>query len=184
MIVLGVVLLVALVVVAWIIGVYNFLVKKDNLQKEAWSGIDVQLKRRFDLVPNLVETVKGYAAHEKEVFQKVTEARASIGNAQSRDARLGAENALTGALKTLFAVSENYPDLRANQNFLQLQEEMSSLEDQIQMARRYYNGTARNFNTAVQTFPAVLIAKHLGYSPVEYFEVSEGERSNPQVSFS
>ncbi len=183
MMVLYVLLGVLAVAILWGIGIYNKLIKMDNLKNEAWSGMDVQLKRRFDLVPNLVETVKGYATHEKEVFLKITEARSSIGQATSVEARVASENMLTGALKSLFAVAENYPELKANENFLHLQQELSSLENDIQMARRYYNGAARDYNIAIATFPAVLVARQFGYQKAGYFEAEEEERSTPKVSF-
>ncbi|HOO63310.1 MAG TPA: LemA family protein [Synergistaceae bacterium] len=183
MMALYVLLGIAAVAVLWGVGIYNRLVKMNNLKDEAWSGMDVQLKRRFDLVPNLVETVKGYAAHEKEVFLKVTEARASIGKASSMEERAASENLLSGALKSLFAVAENYPELKANENFLHLQQELSSLENDIQMSRRYYNGAARDYNIAIETFPAVLIARQFGYKKAAYFEAEEEERATPKVAF-
>jgi LemA protein len=155
-------------VIVWAVSVYNRLIRLSNMKEEAWSGIDVQLKRRFDLIPNLVETVKGYASHEKDVFLKVTEARASISRAQTVEARAQSENMLSGALKSLFAVAENYPELKANANFLQLQEQLSSLENDI----------------AIATFPAVLIARHFGFTKADFFETDEGERATPAVSFS
>ena len=170
-------------VILWAVSVYNRLVRLQNMREEGWSGIDVQLKRRFDLVPNLVETVKAYAAHESEVFQKVTEARASVTRAQSVGDRAQSENMLSGALKSLFAVAENYPELKANTNFLQLQEQLGSLENDIQMSRRYYNGTARDYNVAIATFPAVLIARHFSHVKADYFETAEGERTAPKVAF-
>ncbi|HPE67145.1 MAG TPA: LemA family protein, partial [Synergistales bacterium] len=157
MIALYVILGIAALVLLWGIGIYNGLIKKVNLKNEAWSGIDVQLKRRFDLIPNLIETVKGYAGHEKEVFLKVTEARSAIGQSKSVAERAESENMLSGALKSLFAVAEGYPELKANTNFLQLQEQLSSLENDIQMSRRYYNGAARDYNIAIATFPAVIV---------------------------
>ncbi|QTX33003.1 LemA family protein [Aminithiophilus ramosus] len=170
-------------VILWAVSVYNRLIRLQNMREEGWSGIDVQLKRRFDLVPNLVETVKAYAAHESDVFQKVTEARASVARAQSVGDRAQSENMLSGALKSLFAVAENYPELKANTNFLQLQEQLGSLENDIQMSRRYYNGTARDYNVAIATFPAVLIARHFGHVKADYFEADEGERAAPEVAF-
>jgi len=171
-------------VLLWGVAIYNGLIKKKNLKDEAWSGIDVQLKRRSDVVPNLVETVKGYAAHEKEVFTRVTEARAAIGKSQSVAERAESENMLSGALKTLFAVAEGYPELKANANFLQLQEQLASLENDIQMSRRYYNGAARDYNIAISTFPSVLIARQFGYQKADFFEAAEEERARPDVSFS
>ncbi|PIE54438.1 MAG: hypothetical protein CSA35_05695 [Dethiosulfovibrio peptidovorans] len=181
--VLYVLLGVVAVVILWAISTYNKLVKMDNLRQEGWSGIDVQLKRRFDLIPNLVSTVQGYASHEKETFQQITQARAAIGQAQTVAQRAQSENMLSGALKSLFAVAENYPELKANTNFLQLQETLSTIEDEIQMARRYYNGTARNFNIAIASFPALLIAKPAGYTKAEYFEAEESETALPHVNF-
>ncbi|GAB1399526.1 LemA family protein [Aminivibrio sp.] len=170
-------------VVFWAISIYNRLIRMYNLKNEAWSGIDVQLKRRFDLVPNLIEAVKGYAAHEKEVFMRVTEARAAVSRSQTVAERAEAENMLTGALKSLFAVAENYPTLQASANFLQLQEQLGSLENDIQMSRRYYNGAARDYNIAIATFPAVLIARRFGYEKADYFEAAEEERAAPKVAF-
>ncbi len=179
MVVLLVILAFIVLIVLGAISIYNRLVRLDNLKNEAWSGIDVQLKRRFDLIPNLVETVKGYATHEQEVFERVTEARASITRAYTVRERAESENMLSGALKSLFAVAENYPTLKANTNFLQL----SSLENDIQMSRRYYNGAARDYNIAISTFPAVLIARNFGYGKADYFEAAEETRTTPQVSF-
>ena len=139
------------VLITSVAGMYNGLVKLKNRAKEAWSDIDVQLKRRHDLIPNLVETVKGYATHEKEVFQKVTEARANAINAQNPKAQGEAENMLSGALKSLFAVSENYPELKASQNFLELQRDLRDTEDKIQAARRFYNGNVRDLNIKIET---------------------------------
>ena len=170
-------------VVLWAISIYNRLIRMYNLKNEAWSGIDVQLKRRFDLVPNLIEAVKGYAAHEKEVFMRVTEARAAVSRSQTVAERAEAENMLTGALKSLYAVAENYPTLQASTNFLQLQEQLASLENDIQMSRRYYNGAARDYNIAIATFPAVLIARRFGYEKADYFEAAEEERAAPKVAF-
>jgi len=183
MIVLLVLLALIAGVVFWAVSVYNRLIRMQNLKNEAWSGIDVQLKRRFDLVPNLVETVKGYASHEKEVFEKVTEARSAVSQSKSVGERVESENMLSGALKTLFAVAENYPELKANTNFLQLQEQLASLENDIQMSRRYYNGAARDYNISIATFPAVLIAQKFGYEKADYFEAAEEEKTAPKVSF-
>ncbi|MEG1641643.1 MAG: LemA family protein [Synergistaceae bacterium] len=175
--------LVALIVM-WLMGTYNGLVTLRNMMQEGWSGIDVQLKRRFDLIPNLVETVKGYATHEKETLENVTAARTAVSNAgNDTEARLQAENMLTSTLRTLFAVSENYPDLKANTNFLQLQEQLASIENDLQLARRYYNGTVRNLNTTIQRFPAVLIARQFGFTEAPFFEVEEEAKVAPKVSF-
>lgn len=168
----------------WFMGVYNSFVRLKALVDEAWSGIDVQLKRRYDLIPNLVATVKGYSSHEREVFENVTKMRSAAMNATTIEAKSQAEAGLTGALKTLFAVAENYPELKANQNFLSLQQELSSIETELQLARRYYNGAARNYNVGVSTFPATLVAKATGFEKASYFEVShETERNAPTVTF-
>ena len=168
----------------WLMTTYNGLVKLRNLMQEGWSGIDVQLKRRSDLIPNLVETVKGYASHEKETLQGVTNACVVVMQAgNDPEARLKAENALTGTLRSLFAVAENYPELKANTNFLDLQQQLGTIENEIQMSRRYYNGTARNLNTAIQRFPAVLIARQFGFKEAPFFEADEEARENPKVSF-
>lgn len=179
-IILGAVAVLAL----WLMGTYNGLVRLRNLKEEGWSGIDVQLKRRSDLVPNLVETVKGYAGHEKDTLEKVIGARSAVMSAGTDpEARLKAENALTSTLRSLFAVAENYPDLKANANFINLQEQLSKIEDEIQMSRRYYNGAARNYNTAAQQFPAVLIAGAMGFHKAPYFEAEEEAKAVPQVKF-
>lgn len=174
----------AAVIFLWAMSVYNGLVRMRNMKDEAWSGIDVQLKRRVDLLPNLVQTVKGYASHEQATLLKVTEARSMINNAGDDPAkRMEAENFLTGALRSLFAVAESYPDLKASQNFMHLQEQLSGLEDEIQMSRRYYNGTARDLNIAIQRFPAVLIARQFGFSEAPFFEVEDAAKVVPTVSF-
>ena len=179
-IILGVVLL----IIFWIIGIYNGLIKLKNRTDEAWSDIDVQLKRRYDLIPNLLETVKGYASHEKELFIKVTEARSQAMQADSPDAKGKAENVLSGALKSLFAVAENYPQLRASENFAKLQDELSDTENKIQAARRFYNGNVRDFNTKIQIFPNNLLAGMLGFKNREFFEIgNEAERENVKVEF-
>ena len=154
------------------------------LVDEAWSGIDVQLKRRYDLIPNLVETVKGYAKHEKELFEKVAALRTSAMNATSLEEKGKLENQLTGTLKTLFAVAENYPELKANENFIKLQDELSMIEQELSNSRRYYNGAVRDFNTKIQVFPANIIAGMLGFKSREFFEAAEEEKQNVKVSFS
>ncbi|MDD4836594.1 MAG: LemA family protein [Synergistales bacterium] len=180
LIIAGVAVVLGLVVVS----IYNGLVKKRTMVEEAWSGISVQLKRRHDLIPNLVNTVKGYAGHEKEVLEKVTLARAASVGAGSVEDSAKAENMLTGALRSLFAVAEAYPDLKANTNFLQLQEKLSSLEDEIQMSRRYYNGSARELNISVQSFPSNIIASMFGFKKAEFFELDDkAEAEAPQVGF-
>jgi len=165
-------------------GTYNKLVRLRQHVRESWSAIDTELKRRYDLIPNLVETVKGYAAHERETLEAVIEARAravtSTGSPaeQARD-----ENALVGALRQLFAVVESYPDLKANQNFLRLQEELTVTEDRIQAARRFYNANVRDLNTRIEVFPSNLIASMFGFRPETFFEIDDAERVVPKVSF-
>lgn len=179
-IILGVVILGA----AWLIGVYNGLIKLKNRVDESWSDIDVQLKRRYDLIPNLVETVKGYATHEKELFENVTKARSAAMQAGSLEDKAHAENMLSSTLKSLFAVAENYPDLKASDNFAKLQDELSDTENKIQAARRFYNGMVRDFNTKLQVFPTNMIAGMLNFTKREFFEIeNEAERENVSVKF-
>lgn len=171
-------------IVLWLIGVYNGLVRLNNKTKEAWSDIDVQLKRRHDLIPNLVETVKGYAKHEAGTFEKVTEARANALAAKTPGEKAEAENALSGTLKSLFAVAENYPELKASTNFSGLQNDLRDTEDKIQMARRFYNGNVRDFNTKIETFPNNVVAGMLGFKKYEYYEVANAsEKENVEVKF-
>jgi LemA protein len=167
------------------VGIYNRLVRNRNMMEEGWSGIDVQLKRRADLIPNLVEAVKGYMGHERGVLEQVTELRAKSLQAQTVGEKGRIEGALGAALGNLFAVAENYPDLKASQNFLELQRSLADIEDQLQMARRYYNGAVRNLNILIQSFPSNLVANTFGFQPAEYFEIQEpGDRETPRVSFS
>jgi LemA protein len=161
------------------IGIYNGLITLRNRADNAWAQVDVQLRRRYDLIPNLVETVKGYAAHEKETFQKVTEARSQAINAGTVAEQGKAENMLTGALKSLFAVAESYPDLKANQNFLMLQEELAGTEGKIAYARQFYNDTVMKFNTKQQVFPSNIIASMFNFQEKEYFEIEEPEAREP-----
>ncbi|OGZ00113.1 MAG: hypothetical protein A2945_00260 [Candidatus Liptonbacteria bacterium RIFCSPLOWO2_01_FULL_52_25] len=169
------------VVVLWLIFAYNSLVTLRNRTKEAWSDIEVQLKRRYDLIPNLVEAVKGYMKHEANVFQKVTEARAQAMQA-SGPGKAGAEDMLSGALKSLFAVAENYPQLKASENFLKLQDELSDTENKIQASRRFYNTNVRDLNTKIETFPTNLIANSFGFKAMEFFgNLSEAEKQPVQV---
>jgi LemA protein len=170
-------------VLLWIVGVYNSLVRLRNRTNEAWSDIDVQLKRRYDLIPNLIETVKGYAKQEQEVFTKVTEARANAMKAQTPHDKAQSENMLSDTLKSLFAVSENYPDLKSSQNFLQLQGELADTENKIQAARRFYNTNVKDLNIRIQSFPANLIAGMFGYVKREFFETAEGEKESVKVQF-
>jgi LemA protein len=172
------------VVVIWFIGIYNQLVRKRTMKDEGWSGIDVQLKRRYDLIPNLVETVKGYAGHEEGVLTKVTEMRSRAMGATGVADKAVAESQLTATLKTLFAVAEAYPDLKANTNFLDLQAKLADLEDQIQMSRRYYNGTVRDYNIMCEVFPSVFVANIFGFKKAEFFELTgTEERETPKVTF-
>ena len=175
-------LIVALAIVAWTILTYNRLVTLRNRAKEAWADINVQLKRRHDLIPNLVETVKGYAAHEREVFEKVTQARTRAISAQKSGNLKDiaeAENALVGTLKTLFAVVENYPDLKASTNFLELQRELTDTEDKIMAARRFYNANVRDLNTLIESFPANILASFFGFKKMDFFEVLAPEEREP-----
>ena len=180
-------LVVIALIVVFVIGLYNRLVTLRQRVREAWSDIDVQLKRRHDLIPNLVETVKGYAAHEKGVFENVTKARAAAvaaGSGTPQD-RAVAENQLTAALRTVFAVAENYPQLQAVQEFKDLSENLTATEDKIAFARRFYNGNVRDYNTALQTVPTNLLAGMFGFTPEQYFELADAtEREVPKVSFS
>jgi LemA protein len=165
------------------VAMYNSLVKLRERADGAWADIDVQLKRRYDLVPNLVETVKGYASHEKDTLERVVQARSAAMGAQGPAAKAQAEGALTGALKSLFALSEAYPQLQAAGGFRDLQGTLSQIEEQIAQARRYYNAVVRDFNTKTQTFPNVLIARAFGFSEREFFEVAESEKAAPHVKF-
>lgn len=179
---IGLIVLVLLVI--YVIIIYNRIIALKNNRDNAFADIDVQLLNRFDLVANLVETVKGYAKHEKETLQNLTDARTSFMRADSVDTKLEANNQLTGALRTLFAVAENYPDLKANTNFLQLQEELSDIENKLAAARRFFNSTTREFNTAIQTFPANILSKLFGFTPVAFFELDNEEaRKAPKVQF-
>lgn len=178
-------LIVAGVFVLWFIGTYNSLVSWRNRVKDGWSQIDVQLKRRNDLIPNLVETVKGYAGHEKQVFEDVAKARSASMQAQSPADAAKADNMLSQTLKSLFAVTENYPELKANQNFLALQEELSSTENKISFARQFYNDSVAEYNTLLQKIPSNLVANIGGFQPEAFFKVQDdAERQAPKVSFS
>ena len=186
--ILYIILAVLAIAIIWLIALFNGLVKGKNRVDEAYSDIDVQLKRRYDLIPNLVETVKGYMTHEQGTLVKLTEARtAAMAMHDKKDATLAereaAENQLSGTLKTLFAVSENYPDLKASQNFMQLQDEISDTENKIQASRRFYNGNVRDFNTQIQQFPSNLFAGMLGFKAYEFFKTDEAQRENVQVKF-
>jgi LemA protein len=165
------------------LGLYNGLVRSRIKVREAWSQVEVQLQRRYSLIPNLVETVKGYATHEQETFDMVTKARAALQSAGTPAEASQANDALTGALKTLFAVAEAYPELKANENFLALQQELSQTEDKISYARSYYNAAVRDYNTKTETMPGALIAGPMGFETAEFFEGSEESQAEVQVSF-
>lgn len=179
------VLVIVVVIVLWAIGTYNGLVRLRNLVQEAWRQIDVELQRRHDLIPNLVEAVKGYAKHEKETFEAVTRARAAASQPGISPAEQAAqENMLTQALGRLFALAEQYPQLQANQNFLQLQTELANTEDRVAAGRRFYNANVRTLNIRVETFPTMIIAKMFGFSQAEYFEIDDpATRQAPKVEF-
>jgi LemA protein len=179
--IIGVILL--LVVVA--VGMYNSLIQKRNVVDEGWSGIDVQLKRRYDLIPNLVETVKGYAKHEAGTLEEVVKLRNSAMSMSGADvaSREGTENQISQALKSIFALAESYPDLKANQNFLDLQGSLTAIESDLQNARRYYNGTVRDYNTTIQMFPGSIFAGIFGFAARAFFAASEDEKQNVKVAF-
>jgi LemA protein len=182
-----VLIIVVALVVIWFVASYNRLVTSRNRAQESWSQIDVELKRRHDLIPNLVETVRGYAQHERGTLEAVTQARANaVAQIPSGDAAkiASAENALTQSLRSLFAVAESYPELKAVQTFSNLQEQLTATEDKIEFARRYYNGSVREYNTAIQRLPTSLIAGAMSFQPMSYFEAAESDRDVPRVSFS
>jgi len=183
MIVVWVILGIIFLIVLWFVAVFNGIVILRNRTKEAWSDIDVQLKRRHDLIPNLVESVKGYAKHESGVFEKVTQARAEAIGAKAPAEIAEKENVLTGALKSVFAVAEAYPQLRASENFQKLQDELTDTENKIEASRRFYNGNVRDFNIKIETFPNNIAAGMIGAKPFELFEAGAGEKETPQVKF-
>mgnify|MGYP001566501169 CR=1 FL=1 len=177
---------VGIALIGWLIMAYNRLVALTNRGKEAWADIDVQLKRRYDLIPNLIETVKGYVAHERDTLESVTNARVKAMGAQTVAEHSAADNMLAGALKSLFAVAENYPDLKANANFIELQRELSDTENKIQAARRFYNSVVQDLQNALEQFPSNIIAGQFGFKGRDFFELGEGEEAarNPvKVSF-
>ena len=180
---LFIVLAIVAVIVVFLFSLYNALVTLRARIQEAWSQIDVQLKRRTDLIPNLVETVKGYATHEKTVFAEVTKARSAMMNAQTPATKGAASDALTGALGKLIAVAENYPQLKANEGFVQLQKELSDTEDKVAYSRQYYNSTVMEYNVKIQVFPNNLLAKNLGFTEKEFFGATESERQAVKVKF-
>jgi LemA protein len=180
-------IILAVILTVFLLGVtqYNRLVRGRQMTQEGLSGIDVQLKRRADLIPNLLETVKGYMGHERQVLERVTELRTKSLQAGSVAEKGQVEGMLTEALRTLFAVAENYPDLKASQNFMELQQSLADIEEQIQLSRRYYNGAARNLNILVESFPSNIVARMFGFTQVEYFELEDqADRAVPRVSFS
>ncbi len=180
----NIILIIVALLVIWVIAIFNGLVRGRMRVREAWSDIEVQLKRRYDLIPNLVETVKGYMTHEKDVLEGVTLARAQALQAQDKGAKASAENALSGTLKTLFAVSESYPDLKANTNFIELQRELSDTENKIQAARRFYNGNVLDYNTKIGVFPSNIIAGSFSFTKEEFFQLTEEAAKEPvKVSF-
>jgi LemA protein len=169
-------------IIIWLIIIYNLFIRDRNLMKEAWSGIDVQLKRRHSLIPNLVTTVKGYSKHERNLFEDITEKRAKTIQVENIKEKSTLETDLSSMLKTLFAVAEDYPDLRASENFLDLQNQLTEIEDQIQYSRRYYNGTVRNYNIRVESFPNNIVSGIFGFKPEEFFEITFAtERKTPEV---
>jgi LemA protein len=175
-------LIVLAVLILWFIITYNLFIRDRNLIKEAWSGIDVQLKRRHNLIPGLVETVKAYSSHERKLFTEITEKRSRSENIENRKEKASAETDLSGMLKNLFMVVEDYPDLKANVNFLDLQSQLIDVEDQLQYSRRYYNGTVRNYNIRVESFPANIVARIFNYKPEDFFEITLAtERLTPKV---
>lgn len=184
MTILTFILILVAILVLWVVFTFNRLITLRNRTKEAWADIDVQLKRRYDLIPNLVETVKGYASHERELFEKVTAARARAMGAQTMKEKGEAENILSGTLKTLFAVAENYPQLRATENFLALQRELADTENKIQAARRFYNTNVRDLNIKIESFPANIVANIFRFKQMEFFEIGEAAEKEPvKVSF-
>jgi len=187
MIILWIAIAIVVIVLLWLVFAYNNLISLRNRAKEAWSDITVQTKRRYDLIPNLVESVKGYAKHESKVFTEVTKARTAAMGAKGMGEKLKAENNLTEALKSVFAVAENYPQLRASENFSKLQDELSETENRIEASRRYYNGSVRDLNTKIEVFPTNIFAQKLGFTQMELFDVAGSEKAAvaeaPKVNF-
>ncbi len=181
---LWIIIAIVVLIILWLIAAFNGLVLRRRRVDEAWSDIDVQLKRRYDLIPNLIEAVKGYATHEARVFETVTQARTAAMGAKGIGEHAKAEDMLTNALKSLFAVSEAYPALRASENFAKLQDELADAENKIQAARRFYNGNVRDYNTTTEQFPTNIVAGLFGFKGREFFEIAEArEREAPQVKF-
>ncbi len=183
-IVAAVLVLLAVIIIGWYIATYNKLIRKKNNVEEAWSTIDVYLKKRFDLIPNIVETVKGYAKHESETFQKITEARAKLGAANTPEEKIAADKQMSVAVRNLFAVAESYPELKANANFMDLQNQLKNMEGEIAQARKYYNANVKDFNISIQTFPSSIVARKMKLEKQALYEVdSAEERQNVKVSF-
>jgi len=178
-----IVLVIVAIIILWVIATYNKLVGLRNKVKDQWAQIDTVLKRRFDLIPNLVETVKGYAKHEKETLEAVISARNAYTTANVPEEQLKADGELTKAISKIFALAENYPELKANENFVSLQNELTETEDKIQYARQFYNDTVLTYNNACQVFPSVIIANMFGFKPTNFFEASDEERKNVEVKF-
>ncbi|MFH1102095.1 MAG: LemA family protein [Methanobacteriota archaeon] len=186
MLTIGIILLVVVIILilfAIFFGIYNRIIRSENRIDNSWAQIDVQLKRRADLIPNLMETVKGYMTHERETLQNVTNARAALMSAKTPQENINADNMLTGALKTLFAVAENYPNLKANENFLQLQDELTHTEDKIAFARQHYNDSVLSFNNTIETFPGNIFANMMGRKEREMLQIPEASREVPKVTF-
>lgn len=180
----AVVVLLAIIIIGWYISTYNKLVRMKNAVEEAFSTIDIYLKKRFDLIPNIVETVKGYAKHESETYQKITDARARLGSASTPDEKIAADKQMTAAVRNLFAVAENYPELKANTNFMDLQNQLKAMEGEIAQSRKYYNATVREFNIKIQSFPSSIVARKMKLEKASLYEVdSAEERQNVKVSF-
>jgi len=182
-IIVGIIVLILVIVLLVFLSYYNKIIRLENRIDNSWAQIDVQLKRRADLIPNLMETVKGYMTHEKEVLENVTKARSALMGAKSPQENIDADNMLTGALKSLFAVSENYPDLKANQNFLNLQDELTHTEDKIAYSRQHFNDTVLSFNNTIETFPGIIFAKRMGKKEREMLQIPEADKELPKVSF-
>ena len=180
---LWIILIIVVVVIGFVISVYNGLVKSKMKVDNAWSQIDVQLQRRFDLIPNFVETVKGYMTHEKETLEKIAELRTSWANASSVNDKINIDNQISSALKTIMAVSENYPDLKANENFKQLSDELTNTENKISFSRQFYNDAVTMYNTKLRTFPSNIIAGMFNFTPSELFKTDEASRQNVKVDF-
>jgi LemA protein len=180
---ISIIFTVILLLILYVIFLYNRFIRQENLCAEGWSGIDVQLKRRYDLIPNLLATVKGYAGYEQATLEKIVRERSAAMQAATPEEKAKAENLLTSSLKSIFALAENYPDLKASQNFLHFQETLADIEDNLQNARRYYNATVRSYNTMVGTFPSNLIARRFNFTDKEFFNIDEAEKAPVKVSF-